>query len=192
MAYRTYTTDALVIGNREYLSSDKTFFLFTRDLGLVYGRAVSVRKEASKLRYGLQDFSFVRCSLVRGKNGWRIVGAERSANVYYAAEERAARGALLRTVRLVRRFVRGEEAHPELYDTLADGLASLSVSTEGESERLERILALRLLAILGYIAPRPAYRDLLAAETLGAAGTFPSEERVVSRAIEEALAVSHL
>mgnify|MGYP001560626649 CR=1 FL=1 len=191
-----YTTDALVVGSDDRLTADRMFALFTRDAGLVYARAAGVRKEASKLRYGLQDFSLVRVSLVRGKQGWRVVGAERARNLYFEAIDRHARAALLRTLRLVRRLVRGEEAHTALYDTLIDGLAALAVCGEAELERGERMLTLRLLCALGYIAPKSEYEHVLAAltlqEILVSKEDEQSKERTVQRAIDEALAISQL
>lgn len=196
MAYQTYTTDALVIGNANHLTADRFIVLFTREAGLVYARAVSVRRERSKLRYGLQDFSLVRASLVRGKQGWRITGAECANNLYFSATDRRIRGALLRVLKLVRRLVRGEEAHNALYDILVDGLAVLAVCRDGEIARGERILALRILSALGYVAPKDDYRHLLATVSLRGALSFQEagtpEERAVQLAINEALAVSQL
>ena len=196
MSYRTYTTDALVIGSFEHGSSDRTLFLFTREVGLVYARAVSVRKEVSKLRYALQDFSAVKCSLIRGKQGWRIIGAEQSENMYFSLASREARAALLRTIRLVRRFVRGEEAHVELYDILIDGIRSLSVCEGHERHLLENILTLRLLYVLGYIAPHARYRAYIDAPDFSSLSAYLGEDvlrdRAVRTAIDSALEVSHL
>lgn len=196
MSYQTYTTDALVVGSIDCLTADRLIVLFTRDAGLVHARAMGVRKEKSKLRYGLQDFSLVLVSLVRGKSGWRIIGAERPRNLYFSASDRSVRGALLRTLKIVRRLVRGEETHTALYDILTDGLSILPHCTEDEIARAERILTLRILFALGYIAPKDAYRRMLFAPSLREALSFQSnsisEERAIKTAIDEALAVSQL
>lgn len=184
-----------MIGSEDQLSADRTFTLFTRDAGLLYARAVSVRKEQSKLRYSLQDFSLVRVSLVRGKQGWRIIGAERSHNLYYATTDRQTRGALLRVLKLVRRLVRGEEPHVALYTILIEGLETV-VQGGGEGRRGEQVLTLRVISALGYIAPHDAYQHLLAAPSLSHALLLPeahlTETSVVQRAIDEALVVSQL
>lgn len=196
MAYQTYTTDALVIGSENRLTADRIVALFTRDAGLVHARAVSVRREQSKLRYGLQDFSLGQVSLVRGKAGWRITGAERANNLYFSVSNRRVRGALLRVLKLVRRLVRGEETHAALYDILIDGLVTLSACREDEIVRGERLLSLRILAALGYVSPEEDYRDILRAPSLKAAVSCQadsvSEERAVQAAIERALLASQL
>ncbi len=196
MAYQTYTTEALVVGSYDHLSADRVILLFTREAGLIHARAISVRREQSKLRYSLQYFSHVRISLVRGKQGWRIIGAEQVNNLYFAASDRRVRGALLRVLKLVRRLVHGEETHVALYNTLIDGLLVLSHCRDAEIARSERILTLRILAVLGYIAPREAYQQMLMAPSLSAAlsvqeDTIP-EERAVQAAITAALEVSQL
>lgn len=195
MAYHTYTTDALVIGSEDRLAADRMLMLFTCDAGLVYARAVSVRRERSKLRYGLQDFSSVRVSLVRGKRGWRIVGAEPKENLYFSASDRQVRAALMRTLKLMRRLVRGEEPHAGLYTTLADGLSLLASCRGDEIVRAERALTLRILAALGYVAPRGDYQYALSASSLGEALVSEekeTEEESMQSAIDEALAVSQL
>lgn len=194
MAYQTYTTDALVIGSYDQLTADRSIMLFTREAGLVFGRAISVRKEQSKLRYGLQDFSISRVSLVRGKSGWRVIGAEECMNLYFGNEDRAVRGALLRTIKLVRRFVRGEEAHPVLYDALIDGLTALMSAPKEKVVILEHVLTLRLLAILGYVAPHKSYIHFLRQPSLRDfdVSSLEKEGVAVRRAIDRALTASQL
>lgn len=195
MAYQTYTTDALILGSFEGIAADRTITLLTREAGLVFARAVSVRLEVSKLRYGLQDFSRVTVSLVRGKRGWKVVGAERSDNLYFRAPDRERRAALLRALRLVRRLVRGEGGDRLLYDQLVDGLELLVAADSHELSDVERVLALRLLASLGYIPPHTRYDAALAAET-----TREAHERLVEAtavhaatvAVDRALTASQL
>lgn len=195
MAYQTYTTDALVIGSEDRLTADRVISLFTREAGLVRARAVSVRRERSKLRYGLQDFSLVRTSLVRGKQGWRVTGAECAVNLYFSTDDRHVRGAQLRILRLVRRLVRGEETHAALYDVLIDGLAALSARAQEEIVHAERVLTLRLLSMLGYVAPKDIYQQILKAPSLKEAlfvELGEAEEKAIEKVIEEALTASHL
>jgi len=195
MAYQTYTTRALVVASMEGVAADRTIVLFTRDAGLVHARAVSVRKETSKLRYGLQDFSLLTVSLIRGRQGWRVVGAERCYNLYFTSDDRAVRGALLRTVRLLRRLIRGEEAVPEVYDALIEGLESITECEGVDVLRAERTLVLRLLAALGYIASSSVYAHLLEASSVRDVLALPvvhGEESATRAAIDRALAFSHL
>lgn len=55
---------------------------------MLYASAKSVREERSKQRYALQEFSHARVTLVRGRSGWKVTGAEAIADLYALAETR--------------------------------------------------------------------------------------------------------
>jgi len=188
MAYHLYNTEALVCGSRDSNTSDRAYILFTREAGMIWAQTKSVREERSKHRYALQDFSVIRVSLVYGKAGWRIVGTEPIANLYYDAKERSVRILLRNIVRLLRRVIRGEEATPDLYDDVLSMLSSLSEDIL--ADEMETILTLRVLHALGYIAPQKAYQKLL--EDTAYEGRTVESLRKGRQAIEGALAASHL
>jgi len=158
MAYARYITEALVCGSRDNNTSDRSYLLFSRDAGMVWARARSVREERSKQRFALQDFSHVRATLVSGKGGWRVAGVEPIQNFYFDTVERDERGLLRNIVRLLRRIMQGETPHPDIFD---DVLNSLQVAHAYDARKLELLLSLRILHALGYIAPERVYTDLL-------------------------------
>ena len=82
MAYQTYITEALVCGSIDNHSADRSFLLFTREAGMVYAHAKSVREERSKQRYALQVCSHIRATLIRGKSDWKIAGVDPLQNFY--------------------------------------------------------------------------------------------------------------
>lgn len=190
MAYQTYITEALVCGSKTSNTSDKSFLLFTRDGGMLYAAARSVREERSKQRYALQDFSLVRVSLVRGKSGWRVGSVENEFNAFLrSGVARPARASLLRIVKLLRQFVHGEEAHPELFDDVRAAVRALAAGT-GDAANIGEIFTLRLLHKLGYIATDPLFASFLTEEAwTGHTDELPG---AATRAIERALTVSHL
>lgn len=189
MAYATYTTEALVCGSRSSNTSDKSFLLFTRDAGMLYAAARSVREERSKQRYALQDFSFVRVSLVRGKAGWRIGSVANELNAFSAAPTREARAAIRAVVKLIRQFVHGEEAHPALYEDVRRALYAL-VQGENDPAYVRDVFSLRMLHKLGYIAVADAFREFIHEEewTVRTVPFPPAAEK----AVEAAFAASHL
>ncbi len=127
---------------------------------------------------------------MKGKGGWRIAGVEPHANFYYLLNDRSSRTLLRNVVRLLRRVVRGETAHPELFDDVVGTL----YERHNDSEALELMMSLRVLHGLGYVAPRPEYEYFLHAPSLlEAAPKFTQEKReACKKAIEEALIFSHL
>ena len=76
-------------------------------------------------------------------------------NIFENALSRPARGSVVRILKLLRRFVAGEEPHPELYDELIYGLQYLASDTAGSRVLAEEIIEVRILAILGYISTDP-------------------------------------
>jgi len=150
MAYEKYTTDALVLGSFERGESDKTIVLITRDFGFVYGRATGVRKESSRMRYALQDFSRASVSLVRGKTGWRIAGAHASISTQGASAKGIT--SFVRLARLTRRLVQGEEINSYLFDSLAEAHAFFMKESEDNAGTVELLCVARILHSLGYLS----------------------------------------
>lgn len=150
MSYATYTTDALVCGAYDRNTADRSYLLFTREAGMLYADAKSVREERSKQRYALQEFSYVRISLIKGKHTWKVGSVETLRNDYSEAASREARGSVVRIYKTLRRFIRGEEAARELFDYVCGSLAIL----RGEIMRrdaVERIVEVNVLWRLGYV-----------------------------------------
>ncbi len=191
MAYQTYITEALVCGNFDHQTSDRSFLLFTRDAGMLLAHAKSVREERSKHRYALQICSYIRVTLVRGKSGWRITGTEAISNVYNAMRSREGRAFLRNTIVLMRRVMHGESAHTEIFDDIMHALLS---TEKYDSAELELILSIRILHALGYVAPDPLFTHLLHTPLEYAfAQTLTPEVRVATKkAIEHALMQSQL
>lgn len=150
MAYVTYTTDAIVCGTYDRNTADRSYRLFTRELGMLYADARSVRKESSRQRQALQDFSLIKVSLVKGKGGWKIGSVTEKKNYYGSAVDQAARGSVVKILRLIRRFIAGEEAQEKLFDEYVHALEFFANSCN-ERKCFEHVFIQRVLAQLGYI-----------------------------------------
>ncbi len=171
MAYATYITEAMVCGTRHRNGADSSFLLFTREAGMLFADAKSVREERSRQRYALQDFSSIRVTLIRGKSGWRIGSIEALDNYYAAAHDKAARGSVVKIIRLLRRFVHGEEPHRQLFDYVTE---ALNVLRNNVTERsfLETVIQLELMRLLGYVDEAKLPPDIIA--------TAPSKLALIS------------
>ena len=144
-----------MLGSVSSGESNKFIDLFTADLGRVHGVARSVREEKSKLRFSLQDFSFVEVSLVRGKDVWRVVGAESAYNIVSELKDREEEmETVVRIISLIKRLLSGEDENRELFALLSDAidfLRSTILTKEGLSN-FECLVVLRILYNLGYLA----------------------------------------
>lgn len=192
MAYATYTTEGLVCGTFDKNTADRSYLLFTKEAGMVFADARSVRAEKSRQRYALQDFSKVRVSLVNGKAGWKIGSVEAVDNYYARAADKAARGSVVSTVRFLRRFLRGEEASPELFAYVIETLDTLAMETE-ERSFLEIATQLQMLALLGYVNRKqlPEAAHNLEPDRLVSMYT-PTLNNQLEKLHSQALQVSHL
>lgn len=154
MATHTYTSFAFVLGGLDVGEGSRSLALYTRELGLVYGVARSVREARSKLRYALQPYSLSEVSLVRGKDVWRVTGAREATGYYFAlAHAPLKQEVAVRILALLRRLIRGEEPHGEIFTLIENGLSFLlseSLSDE-EVALVECAVVIRLLYLLGYV-----------------------------------------
>lgn len=192
MAYSTYTTEAIVCGSRDRNTLDRSYLLFTRDGGMLYAEARAVRREHSKQRFALQDFSRVRISLIRGKAGWRVGSVEAQENFYAIASSREARGSVVRLVKLIRRLARGEEPMVAVYDFTRSVLAVLGGEVI-DRPFAEAYIEVHLLALLGYVALPTLPPELQAYDSaLLSTLASPAHRRLLEEQRAAAIAHSHL
>lgn len=158
MSYQTYITEALVCGSWDSNTADKNFLLFAREAGMVHVHAKSVREERSKQRFALQDASYVRATLIRGKTGWKIASAEPIVNFYTTCEDRASRALVRNVILLLRRVMHGEVQHHALFDDVVEVLRHPAITAH---PAVQAILSLRILYALGYVRHEPSYAPYL-------------------------------
>jgi recombinational DNA repair protein (RecF pathway) len=193
MSYGVYTTEALVCGNYHSNTADKSFLLFTKEAGMVYASARSVREERSRQRYALQDFSLITVSLIKGKTGWRIGSVDGKENLFSLADNRERRGSLVRFMKLIRRYIQGEEPHRELYIESIEALRFLTRGDLPQRTLAEEILTARFLSSLGYMSDNPVFAPVYTGSIADALVATPeSLLPALQKATAEALRASHL
>ena len=162
--YDKHITEGIVLGKRGVGEANTLVFILTRELGLVRAKAVSARREASKLRYGLEPLSRGRYTFVRGKQEWRLTGVDEVSREFLGTTPAQSKR-LGQVSRLLMRLVLGAEHTPELYKTVSEGFmalshlggdADLSRQSEAAADSVECVLVLRILAHLGYLPELPA------------------------------------
>ncbi|MEI6304419.1 MAG: recombination protein O N-terminal domain-containing protein [Candidatus Taylorbacteria bacterium] len=147
-----HTTAGFVVGSRPYGDAGKILSIFTRDFGLIFATAQGIRLEKSKLRYFIQDYSWGVYSFVRGKEYWRLTSAQGMEKV--GSEGGGDRDLVARVALLLKRFLQGEDPHPELFDSLESSLLNILIIDRKDIDRLaslESIVVYRVLHLLGYI-----------------------------------------
>ena len=163
MAYRHYETEGLIVGHRNLGEANRLYQILTADFGLINVLAQGVRRDRSKLRYHLQNFSFAHLVLVRGREFWRLVGASELESLKLLPKEALI---LLKKITLVvQRLVQGEDPHSFIYQDLKQASLLLIESDQQSAQKLanlEIFILARFLAQLGYLAPSTETKELLA------------------------------
>jgi len=192
--HHIYHTEGIILGSRNFGEAGRYYSIFTRDLGLVYASAQGVRKISSKLRFVLQDFSYIKIDLVQGKDFWRLTSASKTNQLEELKDKKENFKVLVNISKLLKRLLAGVERNEALFIDLLDGLFVLEkASGDEELQNIEVVMVLRILSNLGYIG---------GGEYLDSLITSPFEKELVfkvakSRAkvltqINKALRESHL
>lgn len=138
MSIEKYVTKCLVITSFDQSENDRVYKLFTREFGLLIAHAKSIRKLESKLRAHILPRTVSLVTLVKGKEVWRLVGAE---------EQKASPVIIHEITELISRFIHGEEPHKVLYDRVEEFLQK----SEKYDKQKARILFYYILLVeLGY------------------------------------------
>lgn len=168
MSHKLYHTEGVILAGRASGEANRVYEVLTQDLGLIHVVAQGVRLLHSKLRYHLVVGSLVRLTVVRGREWWRLTGAE--TVLVPRALAVPERQLLHRVLSLVRRLVRGEEAQLELYADLHAGYCYLleGTLTATHHSAFEMGWVARLLHSLGYweqpVLPEAAWSAQFIAE----------------------------
>ena len=187
MTYTKYHTEGIVLKSFDVGEASRGYHIFTRDLGLVYAKAQSVRELKSKLRCNLQELSHAELSLVRAKNAWRVTHAEAKMHLFSELAKNKAKAKLARRVlKLLRRLLPPEERQEELYTMIVSGLSFIRAHSLSPAELIntEVLLVLRVLNRLGYLGGTDSLGYILASPYMN--DMHVSEAgRVRSRAVYE-------
>lgn len=150
--HNIHHTEGIILGSRNYGEAGKYYFIFTRDVGMITASAQGVRKMSSKLRFILQDFSYVKIDLVQGRDLWRVTSASKTNLLENITKRKENFQILANISRLLRRLLPDVEPNPELFTDLISGLSILEKTEKKEDlQNIEAIIVLRMVNNLGYI-----------------------------------------
>lgn len=151
--HHIYHTHGFILSSRNTGEANKMLTIYTREMGLVRAVAQGIRLHKSKLRFTLQDFSYVNVDLVRGKDLWRVTSARHISSFPLARSNSFSFLLMTRVSKLLERLCHGENPSENIFDDFMQALYLLdSENILPESrEALELHLVLRIMNSLGYI-----------------------------------------
>jgi DNA repair protein RecO (recombination protein O) len=151
--HHIHHTHGFIVGSRNTGEANKILIIYTREMGLIRAVAQGIRLHKSKLRFGLQDFSYAAIDLVRGRDIWRVTSATTVTSFPVARMQRESLLLIARVSKLIERLCDGEEANATIFDDFIQALHLLDDQGLQPSSRqaLELHLVLRIMNTLGYI-----------------------------------------
>jgi len=193
--HHIYHTHGFITSFRNMGEANKMFVIYTKEMGLVRAVAQGVRLHKSKLRFALQDFSYARIDLVRGRDIWRVTSASTISSFPYARSDRQSLLLIARISKLLERLCDGEEAHENIFNDFIQALYLLDDTNTSVETRtaLELHLVLRIMNTLGYIGESGALAQYLESDfSTIETGNLLKERQSIIAHINKALNESHL
>ncbi len=192
--HHIYHTEGIILGSKNSGEAGKYYSIFTKDLGMIYASAQGVRKMSSKLRFVLQDFSYLKIDLVQGRDFWRVTSASKTNKLEKITKQPETFKVFANIARLLKRLLAGVEPNEVLFTDLLHGLSILEKSETKENLlNIEAIIVLRILNNLGYIGENETWQNLIRSPFEENLVFEVSKDRTkVLRQINKALKETHL
>ena len=160
--HHIYHTEGIVLNSKNFGEAGRYYSIFTRDLGMIYASAQGVRKISSKLRFVLQDYSYIKIDLVKGKDFWRITNASKTNILEDIKKDKKKFQIFINISRLLKRLLTGEDVNRALFIDFLNGLIILEeYNIKEELHNIEIIIVLRILNNLGYIGENEKLKNLI-------------------------------
>lgn len=192
--HHIYHTEAIILGSKNFGEAGKYYFLFTKDLGMIYASASGVRKISSKLRFILQDLSYIKVDLIEGRDFWKITSASKTNHLDGISRNSDTLRVASSLASLLKRLLAGVEKNETLFNDFLDGLLILEdTQTPEEMKDIEMMIVLRILNHLGYIGESEKLRNLIGPSlNKGLVIEIIKSRSQVLREINRALKETHL
>ncbi len=153
MSHHIYQTRAYIVKSTDSGEANKNLLLLTEDLGLIHVAAQGVRLLKSKLKSSIQEYSFSRVALVRGKEVWRLTNAMQLISLYDRRLPMEIKRFFSEVFVLITRLTPTDIQANEVF-TLVNTIASFCFeqkkSAVGYARELNLFFSVRLLRVLGY------------------------------------------
>jgi DNA repair protein RecO (recombination protein O) len=154
MSHHIYQTRGFIIDSTDVGEANKLITIFTEDLGLLRVAAQGVRLTKSKLRPSIQNYSFSKVSLVKGKEYWRLTNADKLISLYDRRIPISTRKTMIRILLFIRRMMPMDVKHSEVFELISNLYSFMLEHKTYVEERIlipiENLATLRILDALGY------------------------------------------
>lgn len=148
MSHTKYHTPAIILRSYHTKESSKVGILYTKDFGLLYVNAQSIRLQKAKMRSFFLDHSLVSVDIIRGRGMWRLTGIDGSVSSLSFVET-PWYPMIHKISLLVERLCQGEDENSDLWKHLATLYTLINTKTLYE-KHFELVFVINILHALGY------------------------------------------
>jgi recombinational DNA repair protein (RecF pathway) len=151
--YEIIHTRAIVLLERVEREYDKTFFLFTEELGLVSVSATSILKPGAKLTSMLQPYSIISCDIVVGKSTKKITTIIEKTSFEHLLRNPAKKQAFLAVFHFIVRMIPRNTVVRDIFGIFCQFIHDLEmIDIDPQTIAVREVETLyTILALLGYI-----------------------------------------
>lgn len=161
MRDRTYATEAVILGRKNYGEADRLLTVFSKHYGKLRIIAKGIRRPTSRKKGALELFCHVRLFLAKGKNLDIVTEAEIKDGFFGWRKDLTKVGVAYHLAELVTRLLPEHQEHKEVFELLLESFQSLSKLDYWSLYPFIRSFKTGLLEELGYLERgRNAPRDL--------------------------------
>lgn len=147
MSIEKYTTEAFILKEYEQGESDMVYKMWTREFGIVFVLARSIRKVHAKLRMMTKKHDFLSVTLVRGKDVWRLVGVEELSGM---DNEKSSLEIKKNIAEIVDKFIEEKKSYKKLFDKLKSLLALENLNFKINKLKIRILIYYLVLVDTGY------------------------------------------
>ncbi len=147
--YQKYTTLGFIVNTRGSGEADRLFLIYTKDFGMIFAHATSVRMSKSKLRPHLNVGSELHLTVLKSKNRWKITEARESGEKLLINSKEYK--VFLKILTVLKSLIHGEEKNESLFEVLSNFYNFLLKDNDKNILEAGELLGMvSVLKVLGY------------------------------------------
>jgi DNA repair protein RecO len=157
--YKKHHTKGIIISGKAESKDSRRVDIFTEEFGLLSVRVQGARNIHSKLRFGVQNFSFGEYSMVHGRTGWRLVSARPEKNFFEifrsSSDKIKIAGNILNLIKKLTSENSEAGSETSLFKVVSNFFDFLEKSEDKDIDLAECLTLMRILHSLGYMRHDP-------------------------------------
>ena len=143
-------TQAFVIKKFDFREFDRTYIVYTRELGKTSLLVRGARRIKSKLSPNLENFNEVKLNFIKGRIFNHLAGASTVAKNNYILKNGNKIAFAYDCLNLLDRFVKSEERDDGIYDLVREVLLIIDKGNETNFPKIQIYFFWKLIDLLGY------------------------------------------